>query len=37
MRENGFVMPSMLPMEEIEYTSLADTLKVLEKRFQVRK
>lgn len=37
MRDNGFVMPSMLPMEEIEYTSLADTLKVLEQRFTVKK
>lgn len=37
MRDNGFVMPSMLPMEEIEYTSLADTLEVLQKRFQIRK
>lgn len=37
MRDNGFVMPSMLPMEEIEYTSLANTIKELEKRFIVRK
>ncbi len=37
MRENGFVMPSMLPMEEIEYTVLADRLKELDKRFRMRK
>jgi len=37
MRENGFVMPSMLPMEEIEYTTLADNIKELEKKFEVRK
>lgn len=35
MRDNGFVMPSMLPMEEIEYTALADRIKELEQRFQV--
>ena len=37
MRENGFVMPAMLPMEEIEYTILADKLKDLDKRFKLRK
>lgn len=37
MREQGFVMPAMLPMEEIEYTILADKIKELEKRFVVRK
>lgn len=37
MREQGFVMPAMLPMEEIEYTILADKIKELEKRFIVRK
>ncbi len=37
MRDNGFVMPSMLPMEEIEYTILADKIEELEKRFVIRK
>ncbi len=37
MRENGFVMPSMLPMEEIEYTAVAEHIAALEKRFTVRK
>ncbi|MFC2143314.1 fructose-1,6-bisphosphatase [Candidatus Aenigmatarchaeota archaeon] len=36
MRDNGFVMPAMLPMEEIEYTVLAEKIKDLEKRFVVR-
>ena len=36
MRDNGFVMPSMLPMEEIEYTILADKLTELDKRFARR-
>lgn len=36
MRDNGFVMPSMLPMEEIEYTILAEKIKMLEKRFTTR-
>ncbi len=37
MREQGFVMPAMLPMEEIEYTILSDKLKELDKRFKIRK
>jgi len=37
MREQGFVMPAMLPMEEIEYTILADKIKELDKRFIIRK
>ncbi|MBI2075931.1 MAG: fructose 1,6-bisphosphatase [Candidatus Aenigmarchaeota archaeon] len=37
MREQGFVMPAMLPMEEIEYTILADKLKELDKKFVLRK
>ncbi len=37
MRDNGFVMPAMLPMEEIEYTALANNIKDLEKKFVVRK
>ncbi|MBI2578314.1 MAG: fructose 1,6-bisphosphatase [Candidatus Aenigmarchaeota archaeon] len=36
MRDNGFVMPSMLPMEEIEYTILAEKLKELDRRFTTR-
>ncbi len=37
MREQGFVMPAMLPMEEIEYTILADKIRELDKRFKIRK
>ena len=37
MRDNGFVMPAMLPMEEIEYTILKDKIDELEKRFVARK
>ncbi len=37
MREQGFVMPAMLPMEEIEYTILAEKLRELDKRFITRK
>ncbi len=37
MRENGFVMPSMLGIEEIEYTELKNEMKKLEKRFFIRK
>ncbi len=37
MRDNGFVMPAMLPMEEIEYTALAEKLKELDKRFVMRR
>ena len=36
MRDQGFVMPAMLPMEEIEYTILEDKLKELGKKFTVR-
>ncbi len=37
MREQGFVMPAMLPMEEIEYTVLQTRLEELDKKFKVRK
>lgn len=37
MREQGFVMPAMLPMEEIEYTILAERLKELDKKFVLRR
>ena len=37
MREQGFVMPAMLPMEEIEYTVLAERIKELDKKFTLRK
>ncbi|MDG6907868.1 MAG: fructose 1,6-bisphosphatase [Nitrososphaerota archaeon] len=37
MRDQGFVMPGMLPMEELEYTILEDRLNELGRRFQVRK
>lgn len=37
MRDQGFVMPSMLGIEEIEYTALKDEMEKLEKRFVIRK
>lgn len=36
MREQGFVMPAMLPMEEIEYTALQERIEELEKKFEFR-
>jgi fructose 1,6-bisphosphate aldolase/phosphatase len=36
MRRQGFFGPAMLPMGELEYTGIMETLEVLEKRFQVR-
>lgn len=36
MREQGFVMPAMLPMEEIEYTALKEKIEELEKKFRFR-
>jgi fructose 1,6-bisphosphate aldolase/phosphatase len=37
MRRQGFIGPAMLPMGELEYTGVMDTLNALEKRFAVRK
>jgi fructose 1,6-bisphosphate aldolase/phosphatase len=37
IRKQGFVGPAMLPMSELEYTGVMETLKELEKRFKVRK
>lgn len=37
MRRQGFVGPAMLPMTELEYTGVMETLKELEKRFKIRK
>jgi fructose 1,6-bisphosphate aldolase/phosphatase len=37
MRKQGFVGPAMLPMTELEYTGVMETLKELEKRFKTRK
>lgn len=37
MRRQGFVGPAMLPMSELEYTGVMETLKDLEKRFKTRK
>ncbi len=37
IRRQGFSGPAMLPMTELEYTGVMDTLKILEKRFIVRK
>jgi len=36
MRRQGFVGTAMLPMSELEYTGIAEKLKVLEQRFRVR-
>jgi fructose 1,6-bisphosphate aldolase/phosphatase len=36
MRQQGFLGPAMLPMTELEYTGVMETLKVLEKRFKAR-
>lgn len=37
IRKQGFSGPAMLPMSELEYTGVMDTLKKLEKKFKVRK
>ncbi len=37
MRKQGFSGPAMLPMTELEYTGIMETLKELEKRFVIRK
>jgi fructose 1,6-bisphosphate aldolase/phosphatase len=37
MRRQGFVGPAMLPMTELEYTGVMETLRELEKRFKIRK
>jgi fructose 1,6-bisphosphate aldolase/phosphatase len=37
IRKQGFSGPAMLPMTELEYTGVMETLKELEKRFTVRK
>ena len=37
IRKQGFSGPAMLPMTELEYTGVMETLKELEKRFIVRK
>jgi len=37
IRRQGFSGPAMLPMSELEYTGVMDTLKKLEKRFVVKK
>jgi len=37
IRRQGFVGPAMLPMTELEYTGVMETLKELEKRFILRK
>lgn len=33
MRRRGFYGPAMLPMEELEYTGIAERLKELEREF----
>ena len=35
-RRQGFSGPTMLPMSELEYTGVMETLKDLEKRFKIR-
>ena len=37
IRKQGFSGPAMLPMTELEYTGVMETLKNLEKRFKIRK
>jgi fructose 1,6-bisphosphate aldolase/phosphatase len=37
IRRQGFSGAAMLPMSELEYTGVVETLKVLEKRFVIRK
>ena len=37
IRKQGFSGPAMLPMSELEYTGVMETLKELEKRFFIRK
>lgn len=37
MRRQGFAGPAMLPMTELEYTGVMETLNVLDKRFTLRK
>ncbi len=37
MRRQGFVGPAMLPMAELEYTGVMETLAALDKRFVMRK
>jgi fructose 1,6-bisphosphate aldolase/phosphatase len=37
IRKQGFYGAAMLPMSELEYTGIVDTLKNLEKRFKIRK
>ncbi len=37
MREQGFIEPSMLPREELEYGGIVERLKKLEKKFKIRK
>jgi fructose 1,6-bisphosphate aldolase/phosphatase len=36
IRRQGFVGPSMLPMSELEYTGVMESLKVLDKKFKLR-
>lgn len=37
IRKQGFFGPAMLPMSELEYTGVMETLKELEKKFIIRK
>jgi fructose 1,6-bisphosphate aldolase/phosphatase len=37
MREQGFIEPSMLPREELEYGGIVERLKNLEKKFKIEK
>jgi fructose 1,6-bisphosphate aldolase/phosphatase len=37
IRKQGFVGPAMLPMSELEYTGVMETLKNLEKKFIIKK
>ncbi len=37
IRRQGFLGPAMLPMSELEYTGVMETLKKLEKKFKIKK
>jgi len=37
IRKQGFVGPAMLPMSELEYTGVMETLNKLEKKFVIKR
>jgi fructose 1,6-bisphosphate aldolase/phosphatase len=36
LRQQGFVGPAMLPVQELEYSAFRDSLAALEEKFQLR-